>query len=59
MKWKGWVGTGGEAKHLIQSGKVFVNGSIESRRGRRLRNGDQICFGFEKVLYQEVVNEGT
>ncbi len=44
MKWKGWVSTGGEAKHAILAGKVSVNGSIEIRRGRQLNVGDQIAF---------------
>ncbi|MAF41747.1 MAG: hypothetical protein CL859_07810, partial [Cyanobium sp. ARS6] len=25
LKWQGWVGTGGEAKMLIQAGQVLVN----------------------------------
>jgi len=34
--------SGGEAKHLIQSGSVRVNGEVEVRRGRRLRPGDVV-----------------
>ena len=44
LKWMGWVSTGGEAKHLIRSGKVSVNGIIERRRGRQLKTGDTIKF---------------
>ncbi len=36
------VSSGGEAKHLIQSGQVKVNGDIETRRGRKLAAGDVI-----------------
>lgn len=36
------VGSGGEAKHLIRSGAVKVNGEEETRRGRKLRNGDVV-----------------
>lgn len=36
------VMTGGEAKHLIQSGEVLVNGEEETRRGRKLRHGDLV-----------------
>jgi ribosome-associated protein len=36
------VGTGGEAKLLIQRGDVRVNGAIETRRGRRLQPGDAV-----------------
>ncbi len=45
MKWKGMVATGGEAKHLITSGLISVNGSTEDRRGRKLRPGDKVTFG--------------
>ena len=34
------VGSGGEAKLLIQDGAVLVNGEPETRRGRKLRTGD-------------------
>lgn len=36
------VQTGGEAKILIQSGGVTVNGQVETRRGRKLRHGDVV-----------------
>jgi ribosome-associated protein len=36
------VGSGGEAKVLIQAGEVSVNGEIETRRGRKLQKGDVI-----------------
>ena len=40
------VGTGGQGKVLIQSGEIRVNGTIETRRGRKLRNGDVVeAFG--------------
>lgn len=36
------VGSGGEAKLLIQEGVVLVNGESEIRRGRRLQSGDVV-----------------
>lgn len=42
LKWVGAVQTGGEAKLLIQSGEVRVNGKLETRRGRKLLQGDRI-----------------
>jgi ribosome-associated protein len=36
------VGSGGEAKVLIQAGEISVNGEVETRRGRRLRAGDLV-----------------
>jgi ribosome-associated protein len=41
------VGTGGEAKVLIQAGEVSVNGEVETRRGRKLKKGDVIEVGEE------------
>ncbi|WP_235401580.1 RNA-binding S4 domain-containing protein [Rubrobacter aplysinae] len=47
------VGSGGEAKLLIQDGAVLVNGEPETRRGRRLRTGDivevETYDGLERV----------
>ena len=36
------VSSGGEAKHRIQDGQVQVNGEVDTRRGRKLRTGDQV-----------------
>ena len=43
------VGSGGEAKVLIQTGEVAVNGEIETRRGRRLQRGDVVEVGNERL----------
>ncbi|MFS8860567.1 RNA-binding S4 domain-containing protein [Synechococcus sp. B60.1] len=42
LKWAGVVSTGGQAKQLIQAGQVQVNGEVETRRGRKLRLGDEV-----------------
>ena len=39
------VSTGGGAKILIQGGKVLVNGVVETRRKRQLKNGDVVKLG--------------
>lgn len=39
------VGSGGEAKIIIAEGEVYVNGTVEIRRGRKLYPGDRIRFG--------------
>ena len=36
------IDTGGEAKILIASGDVTVNGEVDTRRGRQLRTGDVV-----------------
>lgn len=41
--------TGGEAKVLIQTGEVTVNGEVETRRGRRLLEGDVVEVGEERL----------
>jgi len=35
--------TGGEGKILIASGDVTVNGEVDTRRGRQLRQGDVVA----------------
>ncbi len=40
LKLTGWVDTGGQAKSLIQSGKIRVNGEICTMRGKKMRPGD-------------------
>ena len=41
--------TGGEAKVIIQDGLVTVNGEIDTRRGKKLRDGDKFAFDGEEV----------
>lgn len=43
------VGSGGEAKLIIQSGEVRVNGEVETRRGRRLVPGDVVEVAGERI----------
>ena len=43
------VGSGGEAKVLIQTGEVRVNGEVETRRGLKLREGDVVEVGDERM----------
>lgn len=38
------VGTGGQAKLLIQDGQVLVNGEVETRRRRQLHQGDIVQY---------------
>lgn len=48
----GLAATGGHAKRRIQAGEVHVNGSVETRRKRRLRAGDEITIGDETVVVE-------
>ena len=49
LKLAGVVGTGGEAKLLLASTEVRVNGELESRRGRQLHAGDEVLVGDEAL----------
>ena len=49
LKLAGVVGTGGEAKLLLASEEVRVNGEPESRRGRQLHAGDEVLVGDETL----------
>ena len=40
LKFAGVTDTGGEAKNLIQEGRVKVNGEVCLMRGKKLRPGD-------------------
>lgn len=47
LKWQQFAQTGGEAKFLIQSGAVQVNNALETRRGRKLIEGDRVRVGLQ------------
>ena len=42
LKLAGLVDSGGDAKALLETGGVRVNGEVETRRGRRLHRGDEV-----------------
>ncbi len=44
MKLAGCVGSGVDAKMVIQDGLVEVNGEVDTRRGRKLTEGDVFTF---------------
>lgn len=51
LKFQGIAQTGGEAKMMIWDEEVFVNGEIETRRGRKLVSGDRVTvFGTTYVV---------
>lgn len=46
LKFEALAASGGEAKALIASGEVMVNGELETRKRRKIRGGDVIeVFG--------------
>ena len=44
-----WVPSGGIAKLVVEDGLVFVNGEQESRKRRKLRQGDVVEFEGQAV----------
>ena len=52
LKLKGLVMSGGEAKFLIQDGQVRVNGEVDTRRSRKLRQGDQVSLGDQTLAVE-------
>ena len=49
LKATGLAASGGDAKALITSGQVLVDGMSELRRGRKLRAGQVVALGTERV----------
>ncbi|MBR7044303.1 MAG: RNA-binding S4 domain-containing protein [Lachnospiraceae bacterium] len=47
LKLAGLVGSGVEAKIVIADGLVSVNGEADTRRGRKLREGDVVSYNGE------------
>ena len=52
LKFAGAVETGGDAKLIIQEGRVTVNGEVCTMRGKKLRPGDTVTLGEETVSIQ-------
>lgn len=53
LKAENLVASGGEAKYLIADGLVTVNGSAETRRGKKLRAGDVVEFDGNQITVTE------
>lgn len=49
LKLASLVGSGVDAKFVVQDGQVSVNGKTETRRGRKLHVGDVVSYGGETV----------
>lgn len=52
LKAAGLVESGVDAKEVIVQGLVVVNGEIETRRGRKLYDGDEVEFDGDKISIQ-------
>lgn len=54
LKLKDYVSSGGEAKHLIRTFSIQVNGEDENRRGKKLRNGDEVIINNTKYVINDI-----
>ena len=52
LKMESIIQSGGQAKYFLAENEVYVNGTLEQRRGKKLYPGDKI-----KVLDQEFIIE--
>ncbi len=49
LKAAGLVGSGVDAKFVIEEGLVSVNGKLEYQRGKKLRAGDEVVYNGETI----------
>ena len=49
LKKAGLVGSGVDAKMVIQEGQVNVNGKVEYQRGKKLHDGDIVTYNGETI----------
>ncbi len=49
LKFEGMASSGGQAKLVIASGEVLVNGKLETQKRRKIASGDTIEFDDDKI----------
>lgn len=49
LKAAGFVGSGVEAKIVIQDGLVKVNGVVDTQRGKKLYDGDVVSYNGQEI----------
>lgn len=49
LKAAGLVGSGVDAKLVIQNGHVEVNGAVETQRGKKLYDGDLVTYNGSSI----------
>jgi ribosome-associated protein len=54
VKQRAMLGTGGQAKVMIQNGEVKVNGEAETRRRRKLNVGDVVEVDGKRFVVSDV-----
>jgi ribosome-associated protein len=56
MKLSSIAGSGGQAKVMIQSGEVKVNGKVETRRRRKLVSQDRVEVNGDTFLVKDFIS---
>jgi len=54
LKAAGFVDSGVEAKEVIKEGLVLVNGEVDTRRGRKLYEGDVVSFENKTIKIEKL-----
>ena len=54
LKAAGFVDSGVEAKDVILEGLVLVNGEVDTRRGRKLYEGDVVSFENQTIKIEKL-----
>lgn len=58
LKLAGLVESGVDAKMVIQDGLVKVNGQVETQRGKKLVNNDQVSFDGNTFVIKSTLGVG-
>jgi len=54
LKAQGLVSSGGGAKHVIADGQVSVNGEVETRKRKKICDGDLVQFGADQIIIRRI-----
>jgi len=57
LKASGLCGTGGMAKIEIENGQVSVDGHVEYRKRRKIRNGQTVEYGGNSINVKQVPSD--
>ena len=58
LKFSGIIGFGAQAKNYLLNNKIFVNGKLEKRRGKKLFINDQVLVNQDLLLKVTNYNKG-
>jgi len=55
LKFEGMTESGGQARAAVASGRVLVNGAIETQKRKKILSGDTIVFDDHKIFIKFAV----